>query len=65
MQLVRTVITLFIVLLLVSVAAGWQWTTAHQAAGQASASHLVLAASAVAGLCGLAIIWLRKQDTQA
>lgn len=62
MRLIRSVISIFILLLLVSVVAGWRWTTAHQAARQASASHLVLAASAAAGMFGLAVIWMRKQD---
>ena len=62
MHFIRSVISIFILLLLVSIVAGWRWTTAHQAAGQASASHLVLAASAAAGVCGLAVIWMRRQD---
>lgn len=65
MHLIRSVISLFILLLLVSVVAGWRWTTSHQPASQANASHLVLGASAAAGVFGLAVIWMRKQDGRA
>jgi hypothetical protein len=63
MLLIRVLISLFIMLLLASVAAGWAWTAVHQPSAQAAASHLVLAASAVAGLVGLTLIWRRVPDT--
>ena len=65
MRLIRSVLSLFILLLLVSVVAGWRWTTSHQPASQANASHLVLGASAAAGVCGLAAIGMRKRVGRA
>jgi hypothetical protein len=62
MNLIRATISVFIVLLLVSVAAGWEWTSAHQPARLATASHLVLGLSAAAGVLGLVMIWVRRPD---
>jgi hypothetical protein len=62
MNLIRTAISAFIVVLLVSAVAGWQWTTVHQPARAAMASHFVLALSAAAGLFGLVMIWVRRPD---
>jgi hypothetical protein len=61
MTLIRSMLSAFILLLLISVVAGWRWTAAHQAPAQAGASHLVLAASAFAGICGLVVIWSRHR----
>ena len=60
MNLIRVMISVFIALLVISAAAGWKWTASHQAAALATASHLVLAASAAAGLLGLVMIWTRR-----
>jgi hypothetical protein len=57
MNLIRVLISVFIVVLLVSAAAGWTWTSAHQAPALATASHVVLGLSAVAGVLGLVVIW--------
>ena len=65
MNLIRTTISVFIVLLLVSVAAGWRWTSAHQSPSLALASHVVLALSAVAGVVGLVLIWGGRRGPHA
>lgn len=57
MNLIRVLISVMIVVLLVSAAAGWTWTAAHQAPALASASHVVLGLSAVVGLLGLVVVW--------
>ena len=58
-------ISVFILLLLVSAAAGWNWTSGHQSAGLATASHLVLALSGVAGVVGLIVIWTPRANRAA
>jgi membrane protein YdbS with pleckstrin-like domain len=57
MFVVRAAITLFLVLLLTVVTMGWFWTASHQPPPLRSASHVVLAISAVAGVFALARIW--------
>ena len=57
MQLVRVVITFFVVLLLTIVTMAWIWTATHQPPPLRTASHVVLAMSAVAGIFALARIW--------
>ena len=65
MNLIRVMISVFIVLLLISAAAGWQWTAGHQAHALAAASHVVLALSAMAGVVGLVMIWGRPGSRAA
>ena len=65
MNLIRTAISVFIVLLLVSAAAGWRWTTGHQSPPLAEASHVVLALSAAAGVIGLVVIWGGRRGRDA
>jgi membrane protein YdbS with pleckstrin-like domain len=57
MRLVRVAITFFVVLLLTVVTMGWIWTGSHQPPPQRTASYMVLAIAAVAGICALARIW--------
>jgi hypothetical protein len=57
MNVIRSLISVFIVLLLVSVAAGWGWTADHQSGGLATASNVVLGLSAIAGIVGLIVLW--------
>jgi len=57
MRLVRVAITLFVALLLAVVTMGWIWTGRHQPPPQRTASHVVLAIAAVAGVFALARIW--------
>jgi hypothetical protein len=56
---VRTAITLFVLVLLVVVTLGWRWTASHQPPPQRTASHVVLAISAVGGVFALWKIWRR------
>jgi len=65
MNVIRVTISVFIVLLLISAAAGWKWTAGHQSHALATASHIVLALSALAGLVGLAAIWGRPASAAA
>jgi hypothetical protein len=62
MNLIRAMISVFIALLLLSTVAGWKWTSSHQPAALATASHFVLALSAAAGVFGLVMIWVRRPD---
>ena len=62
MNLIRTAISVFIVMLLIAAAAGWRWTAGHQSARLGLASHIVLALSAMAGVFGLILIWGRRRD---
>ena len=57
MTFVRILISSFVVILIVVSVAGWIWTSSHQPAAQAAASHLVLGAGIVAGLVGLVTVW--------
>lgn len=57
MNIVRILITMFILLLLTVVALGWMWTTTHQPPGQSSASHIVLSVAALAGVFAITRIW--------
>jgi len=56
---VRIAITLFVLVLLVIVTLGWRWTASHQQPPQRTASHVVLAISAVGGVFALWKIWRR------
>lgn len=57
MNVVRILITLFILLLLTIVGLGWVWTTTHQPPGQIVASHVVLTVAALAGVFAITRIW--------
>jgi hypothetical protein len=57
MNVVRILITSFILILLTIVILGWRWTTAHQPPGLQTASHIVLTVSALAGLFAITRIW--------
>ncbi len=54
---VRAAITCFILILLVIVVLGWSWTAAHQPPPLMTASHIVLASAAGAGVFALVKIW--------
>jgi hypothetical protein len=54
---VRVVMSMFAVFLVIVAVMGWFWTGHHQVPTQAIASHIVLGASALAGLAGLFSIW--------
>jgi uncharacterized membrane protein len=53
----RIVISCFIVVLIFVAGSGWRWTSSHQPAAQAAASHTVLGLSILAGLVGLTAVW--------
>jgi membrane protein YdbS with pleckstrin-like domain len=57
MRRVRVAISGFVVLLLTLVTLGWIWTQSHQPPPLRSASHVVLAMAACAGIFALATIW--------
>jgi uncharacterized membrane protein YbhN (UPF0104 family) len=57
MNLVRILISLFMVILLVIIALGWSWTGSHQAPALAMASHVVLGIAALAGIYALVTLW--------
>ncbi len=57
MRLVRVAITFFVVVLLTIVTMGWIWTGSHQPPPLRTASHVVLAIAAIAGIFALARIW--------
>jgi hypothetical protein len=54
---VRIAISVFLVILISLVIRGWIWTAAHQPAGQAAASHVVLGIAGLAGVVALVLIW--------
>jgi hypothetical protein len=56
---IRMAITGFVALLLVIVSLGWSWTAGHQAPPLRTASHVVLAVAALAGVFAVARIWRR------
>ena len=58
MFVVRIAITVFVVLILTVVALGWAWTSSYQPPPFRTASYLVLAMTALAGVFALARIWL-------
>jgi hypothetical protein len=57
MNFVRTLISLFVAILIAVSVAGWIWTGNHQPAPQATASRVVLAIGILAGVVALATIW--------
>lgn len=60
MNPVRIAISLFIVVLIGVATRGLVWTSGHQPAAQAAASRVVLTLCIVAGLVGLAALWLHR-----
>jgi membrane protein YdbS with pleckstrin-like domain len=54
---VRVAITAFVVVLLVIVVLGWIWTGQHQPPALKTASHIVLALAALAGVFAIVKIW--------
>jgi hypothetical protein len=56
----RSVITGFIVVLITVAATGWRWVGSHQSPPQAVASRVVLTLSVVAGLIGVRAVWSRR-----
>jgi membrane protein YdbS with pleckstrin-like domain len=59
MTRVRITITMFIAILLTVVSLGWVWTNSHQPPPLRTASHIVLAIAAAAGVFALTRIWRR------
>jgi membrane protein YdbS with pleckstrin-like domain len=57
MNVVRIAITIFVLGLLTIVTLGWIWTGSHQPPPLRTASHIVLAIAALAGIFALAKIW--------
>jgi len=57
LNLVRTAISLFIVVLIAVSTTGWIWTGSHQSAAQSAASRVVLALCIGAGVVGLVALW--------
>ena len=57
MNLVRSAISLFIVVLIAVSTTGWIWTGSHQPAAQSAASRVVLTLCIVAGVVGLVALW--------
>lgn len=57
MTTIRLLISVFVAVLIVLSTAGWLWTNSHQPPAQAAASHLVLAASMLAGVGCLIVLW--------
>jgi hypothetical protein len=57
---VRIGITGFVLVLLATVSLGWIWTTAHQPPPLRTASHVVLALSASAGVFAIYKIWTAR-----
>jgi MYXO-CTERM domain-containing protein len=64
LNIVRTVISLFILLLIGVSVAGWVWTGRHQTASQASASHVVLTLGALAAVVGLLTLWRPRRPSK-
>jgi hypothetical protein len=54
---IRVAISLFILILLIAVVAGWVWTGSHQPPAQSLASRVVLTVAALVGVVGLVKIW--------
>jgi hypothetical protein len=60
MKLVRAAISVFIVVLIVTAAAGLIWTGDNQEASQSLASRIVLILGMGAGVVGLIALWRRS-----
>jgi hypothetical protein len=57
---VRIAITTFTLILLMVVGLGWKWTATHQPPALRTASQIVLALSAAAGLFAVVKIWTTR-----
>jgi hypothetical protein len=57
MNIVRIVISVFILVLIGVSLLGWVWTGTHQSASQAAASRMVLTLGVLAGVIGLVALW--------
>ena len=55
----RSVITAFIVVLITVATTGWLWVGNHQSPSQAFASRVVLTLCVIAGLIGVRAVWSR------
>jgi hypothetical protein len=62
-NVVRTAISLFIVVLITVSVIGWIWTGTHQPASLAAASHVVLSLGVLAGIVGLMALWRPNPPT--
>jgi hypothetical protein len=60
LNLVRVVITGFILVLITIATTGWLWVGSHQSPAQALASRVVLTLCVVAGLIGVKAMWARR-----
>ena len=57
----RSLITAFIMVLITIASTGWLWVGSHQAPAQAFASRVVLTLCVVAGLIGVRAVWNRRR----
>ena len=57
---IRSAITLFVMVLIAISIAGWVWTGAHQAPAASTASRTVLGTGIAAGLAGMWALWRRR-----
>lgn len=60
LNVVRVVITGFILVLITIATTGWLWVGSHQSPAQALASRVVLTLCVVAGLIGMKAVWARR-----
>ena len=60
LNVVRVVITGFILVLITIATTGWLWVGSHQSPAQALASRVVLTLCVVAGLIGVKAVWTRR-----
>ena len=60
MNVVRILISAFLLVLIALAVSGWVWTGGHQPAAQATASRVVLAACMLAGIAGLTALWRKR-----
>jgi hypothetical protein len=62
-NVIRSLMSLLIVVVMALSVAGWRWTAAHQPPAQALAAHVVLSLSLAAGVVGLVALWsLRRPN---
>ena len=57
MNIIRIVISMFLLVLIGVSSSGWLWAGSHQAAAQAIASRVVLTLCILAGIVGLVALW--------
>jgi hypothetical protein len=62
MNVIRALLSLFVVVLVVASLTGWAWTGSHQPPEKAAASRVVLTIGALAGAFGLLMIWRRQVE---